>query len=215
MGPQIESELPRALCVGLVQAKSDSQSMLQLTMAQAGFNCEVIPMFDFQPVRLRGVSLDVTLVHFEQVDSFSVRTLRHFRLVFPEAKLVVLSAEIDPEIVFACFAEGAAGFLKVPGSSLGIEEAVRQVFGGGFAFCQEAQRALLLRLQSAVLRCGEGDLSGREREVLGFFAQGFQEKEVAAKLNISAGTAHLHMAKIRRKLGVHSARQAVRKYFYG
>jgi DNA-binding CsgD family transcriptional regulator len=53
-------------------------------------------------------------------------------------------------------------------------------------------------------------LSRREREVLAQLAEGLSTKEIAHNLNISCGTAGVHVAHIYEKLGVNKAVVAVR-----
>jgi DNA-binding CsgD family transcriptional regulator len=52
-------------------------------------------------------------------------------------------------------------------------------------------------------------LTRRERQVLTLLSEGKSNREIAEKLMISQGTVHSHVAKIFRKLGIHSRRQLV------
>jgi len=54
------------------------------------------------------------------------------------------------------------------------------------------------------------DLTRREREVLRLVADGLSDREVAARLGISAGTVGEHLRSIYRKLGVGRRIDAVR-----
>lgn len=51
---------------------------------------------------------------------------------------------------------------------------------------------------------GIGELSDREREVLGLVAEGLSDAEIARQLVLSPHTVHRHVANIRRKLGLRS-----------
>ena len=54
-------------------------------------------------------------------------------------------------------------------------------------------------------------LSGRERDVLRLLAEGASYAEVAQRLGISAHTVTSHVKNIYRKLGVRTAKDAVRR----
>lgn len=57
-----------------------------------------------------------------------------------------------------------------------------------------------------------GLLTSREYEILSCLSKGYQDKEIADRLNISIWTVHSHLRKIFVKYGVHSRTEAVVKY---
>ena len=57
------------------------------------------------------------------------------------------------------------------------------------------------------------ELTPREWEVLGLKANGFRNKEISARLNISEETAKSHVKSIYRKLGITGRRDAMLRYF--
>ncbi len=57
-----------------------------------------------------------------------------------------------------------------------------------------------------------GLLTGREYEILSCLSKGYQDKEIASRLNISIWTVHSHVRKIFVKYGVYSRTEAVVKY---
>jgi DNA-binding NarL/FixJ family response regulator len=57
------------------------------------------------------------------------------------------------------------------------------------------------------------DLTRREWEVLGLLANGFRNKEISARLNISEETAKSHIKSIYRKLKIKGRRDAIFRYF--
>ena len=58
-------------------------------------------------------------------------------------------------------------------------------------------------------------LSGREEEVLHLVGRGLSASEVSAALGISRNTTNQHLLSVRRKLGVRSTREAVRRWELG
>jgi DNA-binding NarL/FixJ family response regulator len=57
------------------------------------------------------------------------------------------------------------------------------------------------------------ELTTREWEVLGLVANGFRNKEISARLNISEETTKSHVKSIYRKLGITGRRDAMFRYF--
>jgi DNA-binding NarL/FixJ family response regulator len=73
-------------------------------------------------------------------------------------------------------------------------------------------RRALTRSAAATNLSGPGDgdeLTQREREVLGLLAEGLSQKQIAARLVISANTVATHIQRILGKLGLHSRAEAV------
>lgn len=52
-------------------------------------------------------------------------------------------------------------------------------------------------------------LTPRQRDVLGFIAQGFSNKKIATELNLAEGTVKLHVAALLKALGVNNRTEAV------
>jgi DNA-binding NarL/FixJ family response regulator len=50
-------------------------------------------------------------------------------------------------------------------------------------------------------------LTAREREVLALVVDGYQNKEIAARLHVSLSTARFHVSKLLRKHGVQGRRE--------
>lgn len=56
---------------------------------------------------------------------------------------------------------------------------------------------------------GAVQLTGREQDIVGLLAQGLSNKEIAARLNVSARTVNFHLDNLYSKLGVNSRTEAV------
>jgi DNA-binding NarL/FixJ family response regulator len=54
------------------------------------------------------------------------------------------------------------------------------------------------------------DLTRREREILQLIAEGFTNKEISVRLNISLNTAHVHRNNIMQKLDIHKQADLIR-----
>ena len=61
--------------------------------------------------------------------------------------------------------------------------------------------------------CDEYRLTARQREIVMLISQGLSNKEIARRVNISAGTVKVHLVSIYRKVGV-ANRTALTSYVF-
>src|SRR5205823_4283287 len=123
--------------------------------------------------------------------------------LYPEVRILVLSATLDTDAMDRCFRAGAAGFLDK--SSARVEaliDAISAIARGNNVFPAHAVESLL----RAAGRRNEGSellrgLSEREREVLAYLSIGSDNTQIAQKLEISERTVKAHVSNLYRKLG--------------
>ena len=156
---------------------------------------------------------DVALValRLERSDSTGVtegfRVLELLHDFFPHVRPLVLSDCREAEVEERCFRAGASGYLcKLTVGSAEVLEAVKRVAGG----------ERLMAFQVAPYNSEAEDVSGRgvlqrltqrEREVLGYVAEGSDNLKIAACLNITERTVKSHITSLYRKLGVENRTQ--------
>jgi len=138
--------------------------------------------------------------------------LRKLNRAIPEVPIVLLAQSATPETVLEAILAGARGFLVKPVSPRNLLRAIARCLEGWPIFCRQAQGALL-----AALRPRGGSrrfrLTPREQEVLTLLFRGRSDKEISAALGVGTGTVHSYLAHIYKKLGAHSRRQAVARFF--
>jgi len=127
--------------------------------------------------------------------------------------LVLTTFDVD-EYVFAALRAGASGFLLKDATPEELLAAIRVVAAGEALLAPAATRHLvdafvsrpsLGRPDARLL----GELTGREREVLGLVAQGLSNAEIACRLVVSTATAKTHVSRILAKLGLRDRAQLV------
>lgn len=123
----------------------------------------------------------------------------------PGLPFAMLTASRDWDDLRRAIEMGARGYLLKDELPLRLIESIRRILDGGSAFPETAPAAVA-RIPER-LASGFHTLTDREREVLRYVAQGYQNKEIAHALNISVRTVETHRANISEKLGVNSAVQ--------
>lgn len=159
---------------------------------------------------------DVVLTDFRMPFMDGLQALAAIKVIDPSAKVVLLSAFDDGQLVAEAIAAGAAGFLtkSLPGRELCAH--IRSAADGHPAFSVEATRLMMEQLRApagSASRKGlaSRQLSRREIEILRLVAGGMTNVQVARELYLSPQTVKTHMERISRKLGVKGRAAAVHK----
>ncbi len=142
--------------------------------------------------------------------------LRQVREESSDTRIIVLTGQTDPSAVYECLRLGADGFVEKTGSVDEIAAAVEAVADGTQVFSIEHQRSAHAELGNVVRRSREAariasGLTGRERQVLGFVAEGLTTRQVATRMRVSPRTVEAHIRNLYAKLEVRSRMQAVHK----
>ena len=128
----------------------------------------------------------------------------------PDAKILVLSMQDDPQYVREAFAVGAKGYVLKEAADADVVDAIRQVAAGG-SYVHPTLGARMVAADAAALAEADADpLSEREREVLRLLALGHTNQEIAKQLFISVRTAETHRAHVMQKLRLESRAELVR-----
>jgi DNA-binding NarL/FixJ family response regulator len=130
--------------------------------------------------------------------------------------LILTTYDLD-EYVFEALAAGASGFLLKDARPEDLVEGIRIVAGGDALLAPSITRRLIQlfargparALAQPDRRADLGQLTEREREVLGLVARGLSNSEISAALHISDNTVKTHVAHILGKLGLRDRVHAV------
>lgn len=178
---------------GLAMIIGSQQDML--LVGQAATASEAIAEF-------RTHRPDVTLMDLRLPGASGTDCLIAIRGEFPRARVIVLTtAEGDAEIQRALRA-GASAYLLKSTPAEDILAAIRAVHGGGRPVAPDVASKLIAHL-------GDEDLSAREVEVLRLIRDGFKNKEIASKLEISETTVNFHIKNLVGKLQANDRTNAV------
>lgn len=169
-------------------------------------------------VRLyRELEPDVTLMDIRMPEMDGVEATRRITELDGSARILILTTFEEDDLVYQAIHAGANGYLLKDVTGANLAAAVRSVASGaGVLGPTVARKVIDVYTQTArpaparapVL--GE-PLSGREHAVLRLLAEGFSNKEIAAKLFLVEGTVRNHVSSILQKLDVRDRTQAALK----
>ncbi len=158
----------------------------------------------------RSLKPDVILLDVVMPDQSGLEVIPTLLKENPDAKVLVLSMQDDPQYVREAFGSGASGYVLKEAADSEVVAAVREVASGG-RYVHPELGARLVSAESEERRREEEDpLSEREREVLRLLALGHTNQEIATQLFISVRTAETHRAHIMQKLRLSSRAELVR-----
>jgi DNA-binding NarL/FixJ family response regulator len=149
---------------------------------------------------------DVIVISMNILESLGFEAGRHFIREFPRCRVIAMAEHADRRQVAEAFKAGVRGYiLKV--SSIGeLVGAIRSVAGDNGFLDPKISDALLYEhgedTRTSHSVNGEKLLSEREKEVLRLMAEGNNNHEIAAALDIKAKTIESHRRHISRKLGM-------------
>jgi DNA-binding NarL/FixJ family response regulator len=128
----------------------------------------------------------------------------------PHVKILVLTVYEDRAYVQQLLQAGARGYLLKRSAAEELVRAIRVVVAGDLHIDPAIASTLLSSMTAGSATLAPGDLSQREEEVLKLVAQGFSNKESAAKLALSVKTVETYKARAAEKLGLRTRAEIVR-----
>jgi two-component system response regulator DesR len=160
------------------------------------------------PALVRQTRPDVLLLDlFIEPEFDALSAVRRLRDDFPDLKICLLSAYLEPSLVRDLLQAGVYGYiLKDDDYVSRIDTIIRDLADGDVYLSPQAYEALA---QATRAEGKEHPLSEREIEILRLAQRGLPNPQIAQALHISPGTVRNHLSAIYRKLGVHSRHEAL------
>ena len=151
---------------------------------------------------------DVLLLDlFIEPEFDALAAVRRLRADFPDLKICLLSAYLEPALVRDLLQAGVYGYiLKDDDYVSRVDTIIRDLADGQVYLSPQAYEALA---QATRAESAESPLSEREVEILRLAKRGLPNPQIARSLHISPGTVRNHLSAIYRKLGVHSRHEAL------
>jgi NarL family two-component system response regulator LiaR len=157
---------------------------------------------------------DITLMEASLPGLDAATAARQIRDAAPEVHVVFFSRQDDEETQLQALRAGASGFLSKNVPLETVARALRSVVRGEAAFSRQVTMRLIERLRQLPeggtgMRPVQSPLTEREWEILDFFCQGKDTRQIAETLVLSEETVYSHSKNVLRKLNVHSRQEAV------
>ena len=125
--------------------------------------------------------------------------------LYPDLKIMALSAHSDGSIVAKMIKAGASGYMLKESAFDELIEGLNTLLDGRTFLCNKISKVVFSEYVGMVTNPktkSGGGLSGREREVLQLVAEGHTTKEIAEDLKLSTKTIDSHREHIMEKLGI-------------
>lgn len=154
------------------------------------------------------VYLDLNLPKMQGVECID-----EIRGLNQNVRILVVTVDDSPQMIFDALEAGASGYLVKPIDVLRLLNAIKEVHEGGGPLTPMVAGLVIERFHK--LGAGKKAFKGltkREKEVLGKLAEGYSNKELAAKWSLSVCTINNHVHNIYAKLHVNSRTAAVSKW---
>ena len=162
---------------------------------------------------------DIVLMDIDMPGMSPFEASRQIRALLPSVRLVFLSAHVNDQYIDQALEVEASGYLSKEEPAEVVVDAVRRAARGATRFSKSVSERIVLGTDGPRLSDHSASrinlLTPREREILGYLADGMQKKAIANLLDISPKTVEKHCDHIMDKLDIHDrvklARYAIRE----
>jgi DNA-binding NarL/FixJ family response regulator len=154
---------------------------------------------------------DIAVIDISLPDISGLEIARCIAETCPAVKLLALTVHEDRAYVQLLLQAGVRGYILKRSAAEDLVRAVRAVAAGGvFLDPEVADKALAETSRNGSASPDKELLSQREGEVLKMTAQGFSNKEIAARLDVSIKTVETYKARASEKLNLRTRVDIVR-----
>jgi len=132
----------------------------------------------------------------------------------PNSKVIILSIHDSRIFVEKALKSGARGYILKEDATETIIQAIKDIHNGKYYLSPGVSKYIVHGFLGKLSRHRKHKeivcLTKREREIIQLIAEGFTNKDIARKLNISLNTAHVHRNNIMQKLDIHKQADLIR-----
>ncbi|HNY03251.1 MAG TPA: response regulator transcription factor [Bacteroidales bacterium] len=166
--------------------------------------------------RISGQPPDILILDISLPDTNGIEITRRVTDEFPETRVLILSMYTNEDFIFNAIKAGAKGYLPKNTSREELLDAIHAIHNGDEFFADSISRIML---RSYVRKAKEDEpapaggpipLTSREIEILKLFAEGYINKEISDRLDISIRTVETHKNHIMKKLELKSTVELIK-----
>ncbi|BAS26075.1 response regulator [Limnochorda pilosa] len=154
------------------------------------------------------VLMDISMPELNGIDATVVLKRR-----FPQVKVLALTVHDAEGYILQLLRAGASGYIVKKAAGDELIEAIRCVCRGDYYLHPTVTRQVIeeyVRHMQEGTRGPEDLLTERERQIVQLAAEGYKNREIAERLNISLKTVETHRANIMQKLNISDRVELVR-----
>jgi DNA-binding NarL/FixJ family response regulator len=156
---------------------------------------------------------DIVILDVSMPELNGSQVTQQLKQACPHVKALALTVHEDKSYLRQLLAAGASGYVLKRAAAQELIHALRTVAAGGVyldpALAGKVVGGFVRRPALKDVPQGS-DLSERETEVVRLIAQGYSNKEIATRLDLSVKTVETYKARSMEKLGLHSRADLVR-----
>ncbi len=153
---------------------------------------------------------DVLLLDMRLPDGDGLEVVRELRREAISTQIVIFTAHGDDAQIIAALQAGATGYLRKDIAIADLVTAIRAAAAGRQVF-SPAIAARLHGREGMLVNTRAGQLTPREREVLGMLAAGMRYRAISQRLSVSEATTKFHVLNLYQKLQSSSRVEALNR----
>lgn len=199
----------------LIENNSFIREGLKSLLLQSQYDTviELKDVLDLKNISHDSGDINLVILGVPEGDSDLFVSVQSLKNLLPEARIVILSSDLDSSLIRQSFSAGADGFILKDISASAFIGSLNLIMLGEKVFPTSMASLLVKGWDSWVANFGsqaldDYDLSEREHEILSCLANGDTNKCIARKLDITESTVKVHLKAILRKLGLCNRTQA-------
>ena len=157
------------------------------------------------------VLMDLSMPHGKD----GMTATAELKKLMPSIAVLILTMHDDEEYLFRAIQIGASGYILKNAPHDELMSAIQTIAEGDAYLYPSATKRLMGEYLARIRNGGEGvsafeTLSDREKEILGWIAKGYSNKEIAEMLVISVKTVETHKSHLMDKLGLRSRPELIK-----
>jgi len=162
-------------------------------------------------MKIEKIKPDLAIVDLKLPQMNGIDVIRRISKTSPETKVLVCTAHVENEYVYASLEAGAKGFLLKYADQNEVILAINSILNGKSFISPDITEPVI----NGYLNVSEDShhnklwskLTNREKEVINLIAEGYTSKKIAKLLFISIKTVETHRSNIMKKLNFNNSSQ--------
>lgn len=165
-------------------------------------------------LKLPEIRPDAVLMDINLPGESGIECINKIKHILPQTVFLMCTSFEDEDKIFNSLKAGATGYILKTEGPAKIINALDELFDGGSPMSSSIARKVVASFSGIKQHSNKAieTLTQRENEILELLSKGFMNKEVAYKLDISAGTVRKHIQNIYEKLQVNTRVEVVNMF---